>query len=785
MRALFFIAIQNMKKKKGDVIVFFLLIALAALLFYTSISVFSGLNKVLDRAYEKAHTADFFYMSNVERERIGEIITAQEEVAEYETSDCIYLLEAEYRKEGEQENRQGQFCFGKIEDERKIGKLVGFEGTDVAYDSIALPYYMKAAEGISVGDVYYFVIGNREYTFRVAGFVEDPLFATPTNISVYGAYISESRMEHLMKEHSAVEMPEYVQHKVRLKQGEDILAFDAKLLSLLTKEIPEISKTINLGINWETMKGGVGMMSRISMGILFVFSVLLIFVILIIIRFSIRNYIEMNLKNIGILQAAGYTSRQLNITVLMEMGMIAAVAVIAGILLGIGGSSIIGKFEGIMLGLPWQQTFHIGAAGITAVVILGVVMGVAFAGGRIYKKITVLEALRGGIHTHNFKKNYFAFDKYHLPVPLTLAGKNIMNEKAKNVSIFCIVMVLSFSACVGFGLYENFAVRNDTLLKLVGSEAGNLYISGDNLEKCGKELEEWTEIQKVLYYNQCSIQVQSKEEKTTITCDIWEQPELVENEMLVRGRLPKYENEIVLTTNIAELLKIEVGDTIYVTGTGERKDYIVCGIDQKINNMGLKAMMSREGAKRLNGNSKIMFLYVYTTEGITYEEISDKITNRFSDLSITNSEKAIQNIMNGVTMAMTVICLLFLVITIFVVAMVETLLIKTKVIRERRNLGLNKAIGFTTGQLILQIMVMNLPVITVAAIGGACLSNCFMEPLVVACLSFSGIEKCPFTVNFFWMVVTVLMVIVVAGIASFLSSVSIRKIEPVKMLAEE
>ena len=784
MKSLFFIARQNMKKKKGDTIVFFFLIMLAALLFYTSISVFSGMDQVLDLAYENAHTADLLFMSNVAEEQIEEIMTAQEEVTEYEASDCLYFADVEYRMEGESENDQGQFFFGKIE-EREIGKLAGNENAAISYDSILLPYYMKAANGISVGDTFYFVIGGEEYEFQVAGFVEDPLFATPLNISVYGAYISSECMEDMLKENPAAKAALYVQHKVRLQEGKDSFEFDKKISPILTKEIPEISESTNLGVNWSTMKGGVGMMSRISMGIVLVFSLLLIIVVLIIIRFSIHNYIEMNLKNVGILQAAGYTSGQLIISVLIEMGMIAFGAVIAGILLGVAGSSVIGRFEGIMLGIQWRQSIHLGAAVVTLVAIWGVVLGVAFVSGRLYKKISVLEALRGGISTHNFKKNYLGFDKSRFSIPFTLAGKNLLNEKAKNISVFCIVAILSFSACVGFGLYENFAVRSENLLKMVGSEAGDVIISSNNIEEVGREMENWPEVEKVLYYSSGTLKLESKEEETTVACDIWEDPSLVENEMVIDGRIPKYDNEIILTTSIAKQLNVEVGDIIYVTGQGERLDYLVCGIDQKINNMGLKAMLTRGGAERLNGSCPVQFLYAYTQNDVLYTEISEKILDEFPDISIAESEKIVESTMSGVTMAMIAICLIFVLITVFVVAMVEVLLIKSKIIRERKNLGLSKALGFTTGQLIMQTMLMNLPVIIIGAVCGVVLSLYLMEPLIIICLSFCGIAKCPFTVNFFWMAVTVIGIILVAAVTSFLSAFKIRKIEPVKMLTEE
>ena len=786
MKALFFIAKQNMKKKKGDVVVLFFLVTLAALLLYTSLSVFMGMNTVLDDAYNKAHSADFFFMSTVDGEKVAKVLKVQKEVEKYEASDCFYSMSVDYRVGETSEKKQAQFFFGKIEEERSIGKLVGCEDIEVNYNSVVLPYYMKAAEGYEVGDTCYFTFGDTEYEFQVAGFSEDPLFGTPLNISIYGAYMSTERFEDLLEENDTVKMGKSVQHKLRLKEGVNGFTFDKKVSPILANEIPELSECVNWGLNWQTMKGGVAMMSRISMAIVLVFSLLLIVIVLIVIRFSVRNYIEMNMKNVGVLLAAGYTSRQLNFTVLVEMGMISLVSAIAGVALGIGGNRVVGTFQGIMLGIQWDQKFHVGAAALTMVLVLGVVLGVAFISGTIYRRISVLESLRGGIHTHNFKKNYFSFEKSNLPVSLILSGKNILHEKGKNISILCIIMLLSFASCVGFGLYENFALNTDTLLKLVGSEAGNLCITGEGLEDAGKEIELWDEVEKVLYYANYTIQLESETEKTSVVCDTWKAPELVQNEMVISGRLPKYENEIVLTTSIAEELKVDVGDIIYVTGISGRKDYLVCGIDQKIMNMGLRALMNFEGMKRLNEiENSSQALYVYTKEGISFDEISKKVMKQFPEVSVTDSKKQIENVMGGVKLAMVAICIIFGLITILVVAMVEVLLVKTKVIRERKNMGLNKAFGFTTGQLIWQTMMMNLPVISVGAVLGAIMSVYLMEPMIVVCLSFCGIQKCSFGVNLLWMGVTVIGILVVEVFASFLSAVKIRKIEPVKMLVEE
>ena len=784
MQALIFIAKNNIKKKKGEAGVLFFLITLATLLLYTSISVFSGMGTVLDKAYDSAHTADFMFFAPIEKQKISNILSSQKEVAEYETSQVIWNKDVKYRMSKAEEKKEMSFMLGRIEEERKIGKT----GNDIKEDSkneILLPYYMKVSEKIHEGDEFYLTLGSKEYKFKIAGFVEDPLFATPLNCSMYRSYISKVTMDKILEENDAAKSSIYTEYKLRLKEGEDSFEFDKKISAILTQKVPELSQTLNLGLNWESMRGGDMMMSNISMSIILVFSLLLIAVVLIIIRFSIYNFMEMNRKNIGILQAAGYTSRQLTLSTILEMGMTTLGAGVVGILLGIAGSGIIGNFQGMMLGVHWSGEVHFPSIILTILIVFAVVLGVSWLCGRSCKKITVLESLRGGICTHNFKKNHFSFEKSRLPKNLIFTGKNLFNEKGKTVSIFCIVVLLTFSACVGLGLYENFAKDQEKLLKILGSEAGDIGITGNDLEHVGEKMEHWGEVERVLYYNNISVHLESGKEKTDITCDVWKKPGQVKNEMVLEGRLPKYDNEIILSTNVAKILEVHTGDTIYVTGEGKRLDYVVSGIDQKINNMGLRAIMTEKGAKRLNETSYTTVLYVYTKDGIDYDTISKKVLKKFPDVSVLDSKKQVENIMASVTMAMVAICIIFVLITIFVVTIVEVLLIKSKIIKEWKNLGIQKALGYTTKELVGQTMMTNLPVIAAGAVLGVVLSNFFMEPLVVACLSYCGIQKCPFSIHPIWMLATVIGIILVAIITSFLSSVKIRKIQPVQMLTEE
>lgn len=252
---------------------------------------------------------------------------------------------SEYRGESEIEKKEFAFVLETIEEEKKISKLPVNTQDIKQNQAILLPYYLKANGSFQVGDNIYLTLGEHEYEFLVMGFVEDPLFATPLNISVYKCYIMKAYLEEIEGEEPSLKESKYKTYKVRLKEGERSIEFDDKISTLLTKEVPDLSNSINMGMNWESMKGGDAILSKVAMGIMLVFSGLLVIISLIIVRFSVRGFIEDNIKNIGVLQACGYTIRQLRCSIFIEMFGITAIASTIGLTAGSSGSSLVKKFK--------------------------------------------------------------------------------------------------------------------------------------------------------------------------------------------------------------------------------------------------------------------------------------------------------------------------------------------------------------------------------------------------------------------------------------------------------
>ena len=781
----FFIAKHNMKKKKSDVVIITLLIVIATMLLYISTSTLGNTEKVIENAALACNTADHVYFTSAEGSKLAEEIwKGFDEVKEYEISPVLIIPTAVYYKEEVKDKKNYAFLFSAIDEERSINKMNAVEQTTHKKNSIILPYSMSITEDYQLGDSLHMEINGNTYEFEVTGFTEDPLFATALNITVYRCYISQEYMDKIVGESDLGKSYEYKECRVKLNEGVDPDVY----LDNFTDTLAGRDDDSYIGLMANAMKGGLLMMPSIMMGIIMAFSIILIVIVVIIMRFSVKNFIEENLKNIGILQANGYTSVQLRMATLMETALIGIVGCVLGLVLSACAEGVVGDIQASMIGQRYDIGFDFSYGAFSFVFVMATLMVISYISSRIYKNINVLDALRGGIHTHNFKKNVIPLHKTKLPVNAAIGAKNILGAKFRNMGIIIIVAILSFASCVGFALYENFSRDKDFLLKMTGAELGTaIAYGGEGAEEMGSTIEGWDVVEKVNYYNSMDILVSSGEKSKTITSDTWKNPEDVENIMLVEGQMPAYDNEVVISTMVRDFIDVKVGDVIYLQGGSEKLPYVVSGISQMISNNGQKILLNYEGAARLNESTeeKTLQMYIYAKEGYGYSDIKELMDKYYPGIKVANSSEIADESLSIVTLAMELMCTLFVVITIVVVFLVVFLIIRTKVVIDKKNNGIYKALGYTTKNLMVQTTMSNLPVIFIGAVAGAIISIFGTGPLTKLCLAFCGIEKCEMTILPIYLIGTVIGITLVAWAVAMAVSARIRKVEPVKLLTEE
>ncbi len=104
---------------------------------------------------------------------------------------------------------------------------------------------------------------------------------------------------------------------------------------------------------------------------------------------------------------------------------------------------------------------------------------------------------------------------------------------------------------------------------------------------------------------------------------------------------------------------------------------------------------------------------------------------------------------------------------------------------KKQEYGILKALGFTTGQLVLQTAASFLPALILSAIIGLSISAVIINPLIALFLKGIGMIKCTFEMPAALLTVSGICIVSAAFLFACLMSFKIRKITPMGMLTEE
>lgn len=792
---LLLIAKDNIKKKKGNAFILFLLIALAVLLLYTGISVLSNLGVVIDNRNAATNGADYFlFTTSTSTKEINDLIKGKKETAYLESEKAIYASGTKFYngRDSEKDADQLDYIFLNKDTDRKLATIELIDqGKEWKEDSIILPYYMKVGMGYKTGDIIKLVYNNQTYSFEIYGFTEDVMFSTPTNISIEKCFISSQYFNSFSSDFENAGMF----YRADLKEGSDTEKYEENLNQELNEAIPNFQNLINWSGNYNTMKYGASITANIFMAVLTVFAILLILISVVIVHFNISNSIEMNMKNIGILEASGYTGRQMIGATVMEFMIISAFGICAGLLGASCSSKLIGGILSSSIGLRWGMGADVLSGFLSIAITVLLILIASLVCSRKFKKITPLDALRNGVNTHNFRKNQIQLEAAAIPIDFALGLKSLFYNKKKNIAVCFIIIVLTFCANEAVSIYQNLALKENKLIEIAGFEVPDITVDlvnkdANTLEDAVKEVKQKAAsvkgIKQILQYTSDDIICKKGDKEVTVNFDVYENTDNLRVDNVVEGRRPKYDNEIMLSTVMSKKLGISIGDIVYLEMNGERKDYLLVGQSQGISHLGRKAMLTKEGIQRLNPHSILSSLYIYTESNINIDslitDLKEKLTGE--EVMVTNYQDYISASMDSITAVMNILCVVMLTVVILVIALVMFLLIKIQLVRDRKQQGIYKAMGFTTGQLIMQTVMSYIPVVFLGTVLGCAVAWFGVSPSFILCLSAFGIKKCSMNISIVYMVGIIAGIVIWASLITVLCSIRIRKIVPWEMIQE-
>lgn len=782
MRKYVMLALNGIKKKKGDTVALLILIGFATIMMYIGISVFSNVVNVLDQVNERNHGADVMISTPLDDKDMEGNILSLSEVKEVETSESLYAYSGKYWREGDKKEEMS-FMVERMDKRYAFFTPEIINKGDVAKDnSIILPYFLHVGKGYETGDLVKIKVNQTTYECEVYGFMEDVLFAQPTNISIFHVQVAPEMYEKMGEQMS-------VFHTFRVRTTPDANTEDVegKISAVLEKKSPEYKQYYNLQVNYGTMRFGDTLTANIIMAILVAFAVIILVVAIVIVCFSIQNSIEQNMTNTGIMEAAGFTTGQLMFATVMESILVALVGIAAALTISPFLSEAIGGIIASSIGVRWQLGFDGRSALITGTVIFVFIVLATYLEARGYKKISILDALRGGVKTHNFRKNHLPLEKTFLPLNVALGVKGILNQKKKSVAICLIIMVLAVACSSGFFLQQNFVESQDNMLQLVGLErtSAQIQVPDDmDIHEVGEKIGEIQGVKDVNYFTSNTMKLAKGSAEESYTVDYWEDTDKIQTRTIVEGRYPLYDNEIAISRLVCEKLDASVGDVIRVTSGNTTDEYLVVGMTQHIEYLGKKAVMTFDGVRRVNSSVKPNVLMLYTREDMKFGTLEKEIHKLYPKLEVINSKQIIQSTCDPISQSMAMLCLVFNICTVLIIMIILFLMIRMKLTQEKVKMGVKKAMGFTTGQLMLGVIMNYVPTALVGSVFGVIVSYFTFDSLTSMCLAFCGVRGCDMEKGFSYMALTVLLITVTSLVASVLMSVRIRRVEPCRMIRE-
>ena len=789
----FFMAKNNIKKQKGDMMTFFILTFLASALIFISASFLVGTGAVVDTNMKKINAADLLVLiSDDERAdaKLAEIIKGNDDLFGYESTKYL-SANAKYRRKGEKNWTEYSFHIASYEDERRIqtmscsaGKLHG--------NQTVIPVSLSGA--YKTGDVMELKIGDNVYLLKVAAYNEDNIYCSPMNMGTYLIYTSEKLYNTIEFENpekaGSCRLVKTDISKSAKKSGRDGEAYADDLFNEFNdwyvaycKAHPDYSLSSMNFLPADLMKTASLILPMLFIAIVLVFAVIMLVIAMVIIHFSVKNFIMLNMRNTGIMEASGYTVRELVMILLIQLLLVASLGCLAGLAAGALILEPAGAIILATLGLSWNQPVNpVIAAAVYAGICL-VVTALTIILGREYSKTSVLSALHGGGSVTANRRNTFSFEHSILPISLTMACKDTFGRFAGKLGIIFIMAILSISTIVGFGMVDSYARDDAALLSMAGMFDCDAVVDGN--ETMMKNIEAMDSVQSVYGDTWYAFNYTVGKRVSSITTRAFTDTAHIIGGSILEGSWPEKENEIMLASAAADTLGAGLGDTVTIRNSGKEEDYRVCGLCQTMNNMGMMAYMTVSGYERVAPPVDEYNIWISLKRGRGFDEFKKEFEDVYPDVEVTDYREACRSTTGVVSTGMKATAVFIAVLTILIVAFVESLIVRAQITREWKNLGVSKALGFTSGQLIRQTMLSNMPSIVIGVTIGLLLSPVSGENLMKSAFAIFGFRKAVFTVFPSSYVLTAVLICGIAMATAGMLGRRINTLEPVKMITEE
>lgn len=780
MRKLFLIARSNMRKAKGQTVAIVVLILLAAMLLNLWLMLSMDYKANFDRYHDKLNAEHVTLTIDDYNGEIKEFLTDElkndNSIAEFRLDSCMHMT-GTFSYNGGEMNSWFIFIEKQTALTRTIGKAAIVEESKFT-SGIYLPMIYKTKE-IKMGAPLQMSIGSYTVEYTVCGFFNS-VMAGSNNCGLTQIILTQDKYAELEILGYA---PKSTLCSVRLYDKSENVNYEADLKSAVSERFPNVNMISN---SYDMVLQARYISQSICSMVISAMAFLVLLIAVVVIVSNIVNYIQVNLTNLGALKAVGYTSRQLICSLLLQFLGLAMLAGFVGSGLSYSFFPALNSMMTAQTGIPYAIHF-LPLPIIISLIILGEAVALTvWLSSRRIKKIEPIIALRSGVQTHNFKRNHIPLEKTKAPLNFALALKTTLSGVKQNITVCITMIVLSLVVVFSGVMTANMITDTTSFINLIVGETADSCISvcAEAENEFLQDISDDSRVEKVYLYTTISVTHSGGAELLATICDDFS---IVNNqEVIYKGRFPKYANEIAIGAKYAKEKGLKVGNEIEITANGKKEKYLICGFTQVTNYLGRDCLVVRSGYERLGAITDTSY-YLNLSDGTDIDAFNKEIREKFAkNVNTTiNIKSTVDGASEVYVSLMTIIVIAILFLSAIIIAFVLYLLVRTMLNNKKRDYGILKSLGFTTRQLIFQTAISFMPAIIVSTIVGLIVSSLVMNPLLSVFFSSLGILKCTFTVPIGFITIAGIGIILLSfGIACLLS-LKIKKIAPRNLLVGE
>lgn len=767
--------IYNLKKEKSSFVSFGVIILITALILNCAAVLLSQVDRAYEEKLSSLNTADV----NVIVPRIQSSSKLENNLRDLSSvekleSHTAIMVEATV-KDFNGADFSMNTVFYNMDAKRNVNnfELVSESKNDVE-NPIYIPLYVSDFGGFDLGDNIVYAIDGKSHSFTVAGVIEEMQYGNYGS-GLLCAYLPKEDFEEFADVYSEKTVVEY---SMSVNSG-----------ASLDKTKEDISKVIEHNgvmtlslLDSESVKGTRTMVTDLLILILTAFSLIILAVSVFLSNFKVKNAIDCEIINMSVLKALGYTSAQIVWGITLPYALVSLIFALSGVGLSYALLPVLCSVLTVQSGFSFAVSFDLLSFICVTVILVGVVTFFTFISARKIKKTQPIDGLRGNTSTKGAKKNRLPLDKTKGNTKLLLVLKQMIATKKQNVMLFLVSFVLTVLIAFSGTLFYNVVVKPENFMSALSDEVADVIMipKEDSISKLEAKLGDDNRVENSLQYMSCSVKIEDKA-VTSFACEDFSK---VRNDVCYMGTNPKEVDEIALGSAFEESFKI--GDTVSVTVDDITKSFEVTGFVQSVNLQGELCQLSTEGYNSLLDEKQTPSLYVYLENPENAEEVVKEYKADYPELlaDTINSyklQKEAQDMYMGITMVLVVA---IFVVTILVVLFILYIVIKSLLVKRRQELGIYKAMGYTSSQLISQTAGSFMLVSIIATLLSSVLAMFYMPAVYGFIFEALGVMKNNIEISFGFLMLFAVAVILVNIIISIILCMPIRKISAYSLIKE-